>query len=230
MAEEKEGTGALLKAAMERAAMKMGVEVPEEAMRKIEAYADEMLKWNKAYNLVGRKLGAEGLVGLFVDAVTPLCIRGLFEDRREVLDIGSGAGMPGIPLYLISGPFSLTLLESQRKKITFLGHVRRVLELEGIRIFPGRLEEMTREEDHLNAYEVALARAVTDPLRLIRLAGNLLCEGGLLVVFVGKKDAERIRKASLDLNDKGFRLEALRSTQRIVGKESSLAVIRKGSR
>jgi len=227
MVMETEGFTAALKAAVQRTSTRMGIEVDEERARKLLQYANELQKWNKAYNLVGRNLGAEGLTELYIDAISPLCIRGLLDGGKEVLDIGSGAGLPGIALYLMAGPFPLTLVEAQRKKITFLRHVCRQLGLDEIRLYPGRLEEMLKEEDHLNAYEVGLARAVMDPLRLIKLARPLLCDGGRMVVFVGKADAERIRKASLSMNEKGLRLEAIKSTQRIVGKENYLAVVEK---
>lgn len=224
---EKDDLASQLRGATERAARRMGVIIDETSLEKLARYAEELQRWNKAYNLVGRKIGTEGLVELYVDAITPLSIRGLLDKGKEVLDIGSGAGLPGIPLYLTAGPFPLTLVESQRKKITFLRHISRAFNMEEVKIHPGRFEEMARNEDHLNAYEVGLARAVMDPLRLIRLARSLLCEGGNLVVFVGKKGGERIRKASLELNERGLKVEAIRSTQRIVGKENFLAVIRK---
>ena len=94
----------------------VGVDMREDGLNKIAVYADELQKWNKAYNLVGRNIGLEGIIDLYVDALTPLAIRGIFDAGKEVVDIGSGAGLPGIPLYLLAGPFSLTLVESQRKK------------------------------------------------------------------------------------------------------------------
>jgi len=227
IAMEKNNLAAQLRDAMERATRKMGLILDETRLEQMAQYAEELRRWNKAYNLIGRRIGAECLASLYVDAISPLCIKGLLDKGKEVLDVGSGAGLPGIPLYIAAGPFSLTLVESQRKKIAFLRHICRLLSLEEIKIYPGRFEEMTREEDHFNAYEVGLARAVMDPLRLIRLARPLICEGGHLVVFVGKNDGERIRKASLDLNERGLKVEAIRSTQRIVGKEYFLAVIRK---
>ena len=142
-----------------------------------------------------------------------------------MVDIGSGAGLPGIPLYMLVGPFPLTAVESQRKKITFLRHVCRKFELEEVKIYPGRLEDMARDEDHLNAYEIALARAVMDPLRLLKSAELLISEGGRLILFVGKNDAERMRKTSLKMEEKGLKVETIRSMQRIVGKENFLAVI-----
>jgi 16S rRNA (guanine527-N7)-methyltransferase len=230
MVVEKNDLSANLRAAIERAAGKIGLEVHEDNLKKMTIYADELQKWNKAYNLVGRKIGLEGLVELYVDAITPLTLRGMFDAGKEVLDIGSGAGLPGIPLYLLAGPFPLVLVESQRKKITFLRHVCRVLDLEDIHVYPGRLEDIARDEDHLNAYEVGLARAVMDPLRLSRLAHPLLCEGGKIIIFVGKGDAERIRRTSLQIEERGMKLESLKSTQRIVGRENYLAVFRKTGR
>lgn len=219
-----------LKGAAAKVAAAAGIEICEESLQKIAIYGEELRKWNKAYNLVGRKTEEEGLEALLKDALSPLSIKGLFRVRKEVLDIGSGAGMPGIPLYLLAGPFPLTLVESQRKKITFLRHICRRLGLEETRVYAGRIEEMAREEDHLNAYETGLARAVMDPMRLIKLARPLLCDGGKLVLFLGKGSAESMRKSAIDLGSKGFELETMRSTQRIVGKENYLAVLRKAGR
>jgi len=230
MTVEKNDLTARLKTAVGRAAGKIGVDVGEETIERITLYAEELQKWNKAYNLIGRKLDDEGIIDLYIDSLTPLTIRGIFEAGKEVVDIGSGAGLPGIPLYLLAGPFPLTLVESQRKKITFLRHVCRVLEMSEIRLYPGRIEDIVREEDSLNAYEVALARAVMDPLRLLRLARPLLCEGGTLVAFVGKSDAETMRRKSLQLEERGMKLSSMKSTQRIVGRENYLAVFRKTGR
>ncbi len=224
---EKEDFATQLKDACESAGRKLGVAFGEENLEMLAAYAEELRFWNRAYNLVGRKIGTEGLISLIVDALSPLSLKGLLEEGKEVVDIGSGAGLPGIPLYMLVGPFPLTAVESQRKKITFLRHVCRKFGLEEVKIYPGRLEDMARDEDHLNAHEIALARAVMDPLRLLKSAELLISEGGRLILFVGKNDAERIRKTSLKMEEKGLKVEAIRSMQRIVGKENFLAVILK---
>jgi 16S rRNA (guanine527-N7)-methyltransferase len=223
---EKEDLATQLREACERAGRKTDIVFGEENLKALVLYAEELRFWNRAYNLVGRKIGTEGLVSLIIDAISPLSMKGMLQEGREVVDIGSGAGLPGIPLYLMAGPFPLTVVESQRKKITFLRHACRKLQLEKVKIYPGRLEDMIRE-DHLSAYEIAFARAVMDPLRLIKSAELLISEGGSLIAFVGKNDAERIRKAGLNLNEKGLKVDAIRSTQRIVGKENFLAVITK---
>jgi 16S rRNA (guanine527-N7)-methyltransferase len=224
---EKEVLSERLREGIERAAGRMGYVVCEENLQSLVDYALELERWNRAYNLVGRNIGLEGYVSLFVDAISPLCVKGLLDAGKEVVDIGSGAGFPGLPIYILAGPLPLTLVESQRKKVTFLRHIKRQLELEEVKIFPGRLEEMARTEDHLNAYEVGISRAVADPLRLAKAARTLICEGGRLVLFVGKADGERVRKAASGPLEGGFRVESVKSTQRIVGKENYLAILRK---
>lgn len=212
---------------MERAARRTGTEIGEERLSLLVAYAEELRKWNKAYNLVSRNMGVDGMADLFVDSIAPLCIKGLLGEGKEVVDIGSGAGLPGIPLYIAAGPFPLTLVEPQRKKITFLRHVRKNLGLEQVEICPRRVEEMAREDENLNAFEVGLARAVMDPLRLARIARSLICEKGRLVLFVGRGDSEKIRRSNTTLERCGLKLETMRSTQRITGKDNYLTVLAK---
>ncbi|MDY6795614.1 MAG: 16S rRNA (guanine(527)-N(7))-methyltransferase RsmG [Actinomycetota bacterium] len=217
----------MIEVAILRAAKRMGVTVGESAISQLNGYADELRRWNRAYNLVGRNIGIDGMLWLYVDSISPLCIKGLLEEGKEVLDLGCGAGLPGIPLYITAGPFNLTLVESQRKKITFLRHVCRKFEMEDVSIYGGRMEDLAREEDKLSAYDVVFSRALMEPLRLMRKVRALVSDGGKVILFVGKKDADRVRRTKMDLVGKGMVLEAIRSTKRITGKENYLAVIRK---
>lgn len=212
---------------LEKAARRMGLPFEEEKKEQAATYLKELVRWNKAYNLVGRRLGPEELAGLFVDAITPLAVRGLIDESKEVLDVGTGAGMPGIPLYIMAGPFPLTLMEAQRKKVTFLRHACKMLSLEKATIYPGRLESAARVEDMQNGFDLILARAVMDPFRLCRLARPLLAEGGTALLYLGKRDMEMVRKKVALPGMAGWRLEAVRSTQRIVQKDFYLVILRK---
>lgn len=219
-----------LREAVSRVMKRMGLEIAEPGLDDMVAYAEELQRWNRAYNLVGRRTGVSGMVDLYVDSLTPLCIKGLIDEEKELLDVGSGAGLPGIPLYIAAGPFKLTLVESQRKKISFLRHIKRRLELRDIGLYPARLEEMAKEEDRLNAYDVGLARAVMDPLLLAGGIYPLISEGGVMVLFVGREDAGRMRRKGPDFEKRGMKIEALRSVQRFTGKDNYLAVITKSSK
>lgn len=207
---------------------RLGIEVTPDKLEQSQFYLRELLRWNKAFNLVGRRQSFEDVLTLFLDSLTPLVFKGLFAETAEVLDIGSGAGMPGIPLYIIGGPFALTMVESQRKKVTFIRHICRGLNLSEAVVFPERLEQMRRDEDFFNRFDIGLARAVMEPLRLVRAATPLISEGGVLVLFLGRGDAERLRKEAIFLGSSGWKLEALRSTQRYVGRDNFLALLKKG--
>ncbi len=220
-----------MKEALQKLGSKLSMEFSPEKAEVAAAYLEELMRWNRAYNLVGRKLTADDLLVLFIDSLTPLVFNELFRQEKvyEYVDIGSGAGMPGIPLYLLGGPFPITLVESQRKKITFLRHVIRKLDMSGASVYAGRLESMVKDEDYVNNYDVGLARAVMDPGRLCRLARPLIAEGGRLVLFIGRTDAEKVRKEGVIMEKSGWQLEAVRSTQRLVGRDNYLAVLRKAA-
>lgn len=208
---------------------KLSREFSSEIIEAAAFYLEELMRWNRAYNLVGRKLTPEDLLVLFADSLTPLVFKELFGQEKDYLDIGSGAGMPGIPLYILAGPFNITLVESQRKKVTFLRHIIKKLSLSGVKVYAGRLESMAKKEDFINNYDVGLSRAAMEPGRLWRLARPLLAEGGRLVLFVGKSDADKIKKEVATVEKSGWQLEALRSTQRLVGRDNYLAVLRKSA-
>jgi 16S rRNA (guanine527-N7)-methyltransferase len=208
---------------------RLGIEISPEMLDLSVTYIEELLRWNKAFNLVGRRLDLEGVLLLFLDSLTPLMMKGVFSEGVEVLDIGSGAGMPGIPLYLIGGPFPLTMAEAQRKRVTFLRHICRKLGLSRAYVYPGRIEEMRKHEDYMSFFDVGLARAVMDPMKLLGIAGPLISEGGKLVLFVGSSDGERLRRGASGLEKRGWRMESLRSTQRYVGRDNYLAILKKTS-
>ncbi|WP_287155027.1 16S rRNA (guanine(527)-N(7))-methyltransferase RsmG [Candidatus Solincola tengchongensis] len=214
---------------LRKAAGRLNIDISQEKLDMALAYLEELMRWNRAFNLVGRRLDLEGILTLFIDSLTPLAVRGISWEDAEVLDIGSGAGMPGIPLYIFGGPFSLTMLESQRKKITFIRHICQRLGLAGAGVYPGRLEEMRREEDFISGFDIGLARAVMNPEKLVRMASPLVSEGGKLILFLGKGDAETLRRNSLDWERRGWKLEGIKSTRRFVGRENYLAILRKAS-
>ncbi len=213
--------------AVQKVAGKLGIEASEERLDRTVLYIEELMRWNRAFNLVGRRLDLDGILLLFLDSLTPLSIKGIVEEGAEVLDIGSGAGMPGLPLLIFGGPFSLTMVESQRKKVTFIRYVCHRLGLSSAGVYPGRLEDMRREEDYISAFDLGLARAVMEPVKLLKGAAPLISEEGRAVLFVGKGDAERLRRGSAELERMGWKLDSLRCTQRYVGRENYLAVFRK---
>jgi 16S rRNA (guanine527-N7)-methyltransferase len=199
----------------------------EERLEALEIYLSELYRWNKAYNLVGRRTTWEGLIEHAVDSLTPLMYRKLFHSEAETLDLGSGAGFPGYPLYIACGPFPLTLVEPMRKRYAFLRHIRRELKMEKVEILPLRGEEMAKEEKYLNSFDLVFARALTDYQKTMKLARPLLSSGGNLVLFLGKEDGEKLSKEGKSLDRGGYSLANLRSVKKITGKDNFLAILEK---
>lgn len=212
---------------LERAARALDVELAEGLDENMGVYLEELYRWNRAYNLVGRKTTWEGLVDHAIDSLTPLLYPKLFEEEAAMLDLGAGAGLPGIPLYLAKGALDMTLLEPVRKKNSFLRHIRRKLSLESLNVLSMRSEELCRSEENLNSYERVFMRAVADPARAAKLARPLLSSGGMLVLFLGKEHAEALSRKGKDPGRLGLRLDNLRSTKKVTGKDTHLAILRK---
>lgn len=104
---------------------------------------------------------------------------------RRVVDIGSGAGFPAIPLAIVKPETQITLVESSRKKATFLRHIARLLDLTNIAIRPARAEDLLREQDMLGAFDLALGRAVAPLAELGPTVLGFLRPGGTFLAQVG---------------------------------------------
>ena len=217
----------ILREKLERAGRILDFEVEEAAGEMMNTYLEELYRWNRAYNLVGRKTTWEGLVDHVVDSLTPLLYAKLFEEETEMLDLGAGAGLPGIPLYIIKGQLDMSLVEPVRKKNSFLRHVRRKLCLESLKVVTMRSEEMARSDEYLNEYERVFMRAVADPVRAIKLARPLLSSGGLLTLFLGKEPAEALSRRGKDPSRLGMQVENMRSTKKVTGRDTYIAILKK---
>jgi len=139
-------------------ARELGIHLGETEALAFRTYREELLRWSARMNLTALTNPVEIVRQGFLDS---LACAPLFPPHTlRALDIGSGAGFPAIPIAIIKPEIEMTLIEPSRKKVTFLRHITRTLELTGVRIRPGRVETFLRDKDMLGAFDVALARAV----------------------------------------------------------------------
>ncbi len=207
---------------------RLGMTLRDEQVEKLYHYSLELWRWNKAYNLVSRKLEWDELVDLVLDSITPLSLRGLLRPDMRALDVGAGAGMPGIPLLVCSDGFILELLEPTRKKVTFMRHAIRSLSLSGATVIAERLEDLVRMRDkYVERYDLVMSRAAMPPLVLLRRTLPLIKKGGSALVFVGSGDVPEIKKESSKLAQKGLEIEQIKSLTRLTGKDKSLVLAKK---
>jgi 16S rRNA (guanine527-N7)-methyltransferase len=145
-------------------------------------YLDLLLLWNRAQNLTGFESPAEIVRGLFEDS---LLFLPLLPDRPlRVVDIGAGAGIPGMPLRIIDEGIEVTLIESKRKRVSFLKTLRRELGLEkSVVIEEGRAEVLVSELVRRDGeFDVAVARAVGDLKQVLPTALQYLKPRGVFII------------------------------------------------
>jgi len=167
----------------------MGLELSEEHLRAFEIYYRELVAWNEKFNLTAITDHDQVQIKHFLDSLTCLlAVRSPKSGvRRRAIDIGAGAGFPGLPLKIVCPGLQLTLLEATGKKVGFLEHIVSRLGLTGVEVIKGRAEELGRDEAHREGYDLALARAVAELPVLVEYALPFCKLGGL---FVAQKGAE----------------------------------------
>jgi 16S rRNA (guanine527-N7)-methyltransferase len=107
---------------------------------------------------------------------------GLVEGGERVVDLGSGAGFPGVPLKTVSPGLSMDLAEASGKKCAWLNHLVRTLELENARVLGGRFEELL-EEGKAGQYDLVVSRAAAKPVEICVFARSFLASGGKALIY-----------------------------------------------
>jgi len=151
-------------------------------------YLSELKKWNKAYNLTALKTDEDIIVKHFLDSL--LYLKAIPEGEVSVMDVGSGAGFPGIPIKIVRPEITMYLVEPSRKKDSFLNHIIGVLGLQQIEVVEKRIEEIKSL-----MVDVAVTRALFDIKDFSRKAFPLLKEGGRLILSKGPKVNEELKAA-----------------------------------
>ena len=144
------------------AAQALGFRLTPEQARLFQIYSDELVDWNRRLSLTTIVDPQDIQVKHFLDSLT--CLSALPAGFRcsTVLDVGSGAGFPGLPIKIYDPSLQVTLLESVAKKAAFLEHVVTALGLTGVTVVTDRAEALGQNPDHRQRYDLVAARAVAD--------------------------------------------------------------------
>ncbi len=169
-------------------ALSLGLHLAAEQRTAFRTYREEILRWSPRTNLTAFRTPEEIVRAGLLDSLA--CAPLIPPEATRVLDIGSGAGFPALPLKLLRPDLSFTLVEASRKKATFLLHVVRTLRLMGVRVLQQRAEVVAEDPGEIAAYDVALARAVAPPPEPARLVRPFLRPGGVFLLQVGPLSEE----------------------------------------
>lgn len=165
-----------------------GINLTEQQLGLFQIYLIELIRWNEKMNLTGLKSPERMVIELFLDSLVP--VAGI-PGETTLLDAGSGAGFPGLPLKIVRPDLEVHLLESRAKRVSFLRQVVRLLGLTGIEVIQGRIEK-DASAFPLGCYPVIAARAFAPFPQTLRWCSPLLCGAGMLVCYLGEHGPEEI--------------------------------------
>jgi 16S rRNA (guanine527-N7)-methyltransferase len=168
--------------------MGLSLDNQPEALTRLCLYFAELKKWNSKVNLVSRSLDdQQTLENHFLDSLTLLELLPREAQVLEtILDVGTGAGFPGMVLKAVCPALSVTLMEPRKNRFFFLKHIARVLQLKGVEILNARLEEKGKVKELADRkFSFITSRAFTDTLKFISLTGPYLKKEGRIVLMKG---------------------------------------------
>ena len=159
---------------------RLGLELTEKQLEQFLRYRQELLDWNRRINLTAIADPGEVLIKHFLDSLSLL----LVYDRpaAHLLDIGAGAGFPGLPLKIVRPQWHVVLLEATGKKVRFLQHVLETLQLRDVVAVHGRAEELAHNAEYCDSFGLVTARAVASLSTLLEYAAPFCSVGGQIIL------------------------------------------------
>jgi 16S rRNA (guanine527-N7)-methyltransferase len=177
---------------LSEAANAMGIALGKGELSLFAAYYGELLAWNSKINLVSVKSDRDIIIKHFIDSLTLLPY--IRDNTCRVLDIGSGAGFPGIPLKIAVNSLKVFLLESSRKKSSFLKHVIRSLDLTNTVVIHNRAE-LLMDEAYRGFFQIVTSRATFKLPQFLRMGAFFLAPRGSLIAMKGNKSDQELTEA-----------------------------------
>ena len=163
-------------------AQNVNITVDKNQLEKFYKYMNLLIDWNEKVNLTAITDPKEIIIKHFIDSIL---IGNSIKDESSIIDVGTGAGFPGIPLKILNDSYKLTLLDSLNKRTIFLKEVVDKLELQNVEIIHGRAEDYAQEKKYRETYDYAVSRAVA-PLNILleylvpytKVEGNIIAMKG----------------------------------------------------
>lgn len=197
----------------------LGIMLSEQQLAQFEQYYDLLIEWNNVMNLTAITQYEEVITKHFLDSLSIVklndvsretfgkkscCEKNIIDfQKKKLLDIGTGAGFPGIPLKIAFPELDIVLMDSLNKRINFLNEVIRALSLKDIRAVHGRAEELGRKEDYREKYDYCVSRAVARLASLSEYCIPFVKKGGYFIPYKSGKAAEEIEEAKYAVQQLG---------------------------
>ena len=171
----------------------LNIDISDNQLDKFYQYMNLLLEWNEKINLTAITEYKEIILKHFIDSLT---ISKYIDKDSYIVDVGTGAGFPGIPLKIIRDDIKIILVDSLNKRIKFLDEVIDKLHLQNIKTVHARAEEFGRNKEYREKFDVATSRAVANLSTLSEYMMPLVKVGGKSICMKGKDIKQEIKDAS----------------------------------
>jgi len=195
-------------------AEKLGLKLEERQIAQFQTYYEELTDWNQRMNLTAIIEYDKVQINHFLDSLTVVSVwkPSANKPNPKVIDIGTGAGVPGIPLKIVFPQIKLSLMDSTNKKITFLNHLKNKLGLDDIVVISGRAEELAHQQ-YRESYDLVLARGLA-PMPTLAELTIPFCKISAKVIAHKKGDiADEMKSARRAISTTGGKLIELKPVE-----------------
>lgn len=189
---------------------KMHIELPDGALDLLNRYYEMLIDTNKVMNLTAITEYSEVVIKHFADSAAIGCITDM-NGNVDVIDVGTGAGFPGIVLKIVYPQLSVVLLDSLNKRVNFLKNVITELGLTDIIAIHGRAEDIARNKDYREKFDLCVSRAVANMSSLSEYCLPFVKEGGMFIPYKADGCDEEVKTASKAVNILGGKIRKIES-------------------
>lgn len=202
---------------------RVGLSISEKDAELLDYYIGFLYEENKLYNLTGYKTKEDILENLIIDSLFVFKTAVAIADKN-ILDIGSGAGVPGIPIKIVERSAKVTLLESNQKKCGFMRQFIENNGIKGIKVINKRAESLRKTGGFAGKFDIVTAKALAPVKMSLKYAEPFLKNGGLFITYKGKKFFNEIKEAEVIIKKLNF---VLKSVYEVESTDKKIAVFEK---